>query len=243
MTERWARPRQVGLATLDHAAAVAEATTVLGLGPGFADPELQHLGLLDFTAPVGPDAYLEILAPARADHALDGWLQRRGGAAGWVLSTQVPDLEGVRERCAEQGMRIVTDTTAMGHEILQLHPRDAGLLLELDAFSPRDQWFWDDLPGNRAAQQARSMVVDDIVAVVVACDEPLVLAGRWARVLGIAGPEAVDGGASLAVSERVVEFVPSRNGIGGFVGIRVRAVDRSTAGREASLCGVQVIFE
>jgi hypothetical protein len=244
MTDRWAQLRQVGIATLDHEAEVAKATAVLGLGPGFADPELEHLGLLDFTVPVGPHAYLEILAPATPDHSLVSWLRRKGGAAGWVLSTQVPDLDGVRERCAEQGMRVVTDTAAMGHEILQLHPRDAGVLLELDAFAPQDQWFWDDLPANQAAQQARGSVVDDIVAVVIACAEPHALATRWARVLGLAAPEGVDGeGASLALGERIVDFVPSVDGKSGLVGMRVRAVDRSAAGRTAELCGVQVVFE
>ena len=34
----------------------------------------------------------------------------------------------------------------MGHDIIQLHPLDVGVLLELDAFLPRDAWFWDDLP-------------------------------------------------------------------------------------------------
>jgi hypothetical protein len=51
---RWAELRQVGFATLDHAAAVRTATDLLALGPGFGDPLLADLGLADFTAPVGP---------------------------------------------------------------------------------------------------------------------------------------------------------------------------------------------
>jgi hypothetical protein len=35
---RWAELRQVGFATLDHAAAVRTATDLLALGPGFSDP-------------------------------------------------------------------------------------------------------------------------------------------------------------------------------------------------------------
>jgi len=54
---RWAELRQVGFATLDHAAAVRTATELLALGPGFDDPLLAAMHLADFTAPVGPDTY------------------------------------------------------------------------------------------------------------------------------------------------------------------------------------------
>jgi len=61
---QWAELRQVGFATLDHEAAVRTATDLLALGPGFGDPLLAAMGLADFTAPVGPDTYVEVLAPA-----------------------------------------------------------------------------------------------------------------------------------------------------------------------------------
>ena len=73
-----------------------------------------------------------------------------------MLSTQVPSLDGVKERAAEHGVRVAVETQAMGHDIIQLHPLDVGVLLELDAFLPRDGWFWDDLP---AAQAARTGIV------------------------------------------------------------------------------------
>lgn len=50
MTEtQWAELRQVGLATLDHQAAVRAATDLLELGPGFGDPLLAAWHLADFT--------------------------------------------------------------------------------------------------------------------------------------------------------------------------------------------------
>ena len=120
--DRRAELRQVGFATLDHAAAVRTATELLALGPGFGDPLLAERGLAEV-----------------------------GGSSGWVLSTQVPSLDGVKERAAEYGVRVAVETQAMGHDIIQLHPLDAGVLLELDVFLPRDAWFWDDLPEARAA--------------------------------------------------------------------------------------------
>ena len=107
MTEnRWAELRQVGFAALDHAAAVRAATDLLGLGPGFGDPLLAELNLADFTAPIGPDTYVEVLAPTVPEHSVARWLRRVGGASGWVHSAQVPTLDGVAERAAERGVRI-----------------------------------------------------------------------------------------------------------------------------------------
>ena len=169
---RWAELRQVGFAALDHAAAVRTATELLALGPGFGDPLLAELGLADFTAPVGPDTYLEVLAPTTPDHPVARWLDKVGGSSGWVLSTQVPSLDGVKERAAEHGVRVAVETQAMGRDIIQLHPLDVGVLLELDAFLPRDGWFWDDLPAAQAAQAARTAKADDILAVDVAVAGP-----------------------------------------------------------------------
>ncbi len=184
--DRWAELRQVGFATLDHAAAVRTATELLALGPGFGDPLLAELGLADFTAPVGPGTYVEVLAPTTPGHSVARWLGRVGGASGWVLSTQVPSLDGRKERAAERGVRIAVETQAMGHDIIQLHPLDVGVLLELDAFLPRDTWFWDELPAAQAAQAARTTKADDIVAVEVAVDpeglrDPVAMAETWAH--------------------------------------------------------------
>ena len=95
--DRWAELRQVAFATLDHAAAVQTATELLALGPGFDDPLLAAMHLADFTAPLGPDTYVEVLAPTTPDHSVARRLGRVGGSSGWVLSTQVPSLDGVKE--------------------------------------------------------------------------------------------------------------------------------------------------
>lgn len=53
-----------------------------------------ELGLADFTAPVGPGTYVEVLAPVTPGHQVARWLDKVGGSSGWVLSTQVPSLDG-----------------------------------------------------------------------------------------------------------------------------------------------------
>src|SRR5260370_33286937 len=108
------------------------------------------------------------------------WLGRAGGAAGWVIATQVPSLDGIEERAAEHGVRIAVQTQAMGHNIVQFHPLDVGVLLELDEFLPRSAWVWDELETARAAQASRRPKVDTIVAGDAATPDPAAIAPTWA---------------------------------------------------------------
>lgn len=242
MADTRARLRQVVFAALDHGAAVQQATDLLELGPGFDDPLLVDFDLADFTAPVGPDTYVEVCAPTTQDHPLARWLRRVGGSAGWVLSTQVPSLTGIRQRCAEHGVRIAVQTTAMGRDIIQLHPKDAGLMLELDALLPHDAWFWDDLPAAQAAQASRSAKADDIVAVDIAADDPARLAALWSVILGIDPPVPAGDGADLAFGTRTIRFVPAAGDRTGIVAVDVHAADRAVAGQSGELCQTRIRF-
>jgi hypothetical protein len=251
MTEtQWAELRQIGFATLDHEAAVRAATELLALGPGFDDPLLAAVHLADFTAPVGPDTYIEMLAPTTPDHSVARWLGRVGGSSGWVLSTQVPSLAGVKERAASRGVRVAVETQAMGHDIIQLHPLDVGVLLELDAFLPRDAWFWDDMPAARVAHAARTTKADDIVAVDIAVDPspsalrgPAAMAATWAAIIGIDPPVATADGATIAFGRRTIRFVPATSGRTGIVAVDVHATDREHGvGRQGELCHTVIRF-
>jgi hypothetical protein len=244
MTEnQWAELRQVGFASLDHGAAVKAATELLELGPGFDDPLLAALHLADFTAPLGPDTYVEVLAPTTPDHSIARWLGRVGGSSGWVLSTQVPSLAGVKERAAAHGVRIAVETEAMGHPIIQLHPLDVGVLLELDELLPREAWFWDDMPAAQAAQASRSLKADDIVAVDVAVADPVTMAGTWAAIIGIDPPVATADGAAIAFSGRPIRFVPAAGGRTGIVAVDVHATDRqNVVGLKGELCNTLIRF-
>lgn len=242
-TSSWARLRQVCFATLDHEAGVQQATKLLDLGPGFADPLLADWNLADFTAPVGPDTYVEVLAPTLADHPVARWLHRAGGSAGWVLSTQVPSLSGVRERAAQHGVRIAVETTALGRNIVQLHPKDAGIMLELDELLPRDAWFWDDMAAAQAAHAGRTAKVDDIVAVEIAAADPAPLASVWAAIIGIDPPVPAGEGADLKFGSRTIRFRPALDGRTGIVAVDVHAVDRdNVAGQAGELCHTLIRF-
>ncbi len=238
---RWAQLRQVVLATLDHAGDTELVRSTLRLGPSFDDPELATIGLADATMPIGAQTYLEVCAPMTDDHRVAAWLRKVGGKSGWCLSTQVPNLDGVRERCAQLGVRIAVEAQALGHEIVQLHPLDVGVLLELDSFVPRDQWFWDDLASARVAQLQRGVFVDDIVGVEIAIENPVAMATTWATIIGLPAPELAGDGAVLSFSGRPIRFVGLEDRR-GLVAIDMHTSDRARAGDSVVLCNTKIRF-
>ena len=233
-TTTWAKLRQVVLATDDIVESGDTLRTALGLGPGFADPELDEVGLADDTIPVGTEAFLELVAPATADHDLHRYLARNGGRAGYCLSVQHPDPRGAAARAAAMGIRVtLTIEEFMGAHIIQLHPRDVGVLLELDGVVDPERWFWDDRDDRvPTPDDAR---VDEVLGVIIAVPEPTAMARRWRDLLALPdGPaDRVD------LSGRTVRFVPiGADGRQGLIGVDLRSVDGSVD--DLHLVGVDV---
>ncbi|MGN6609713.1 MAG: hypothetical protein ACTHMS_22215 [Jatrophihabitans sp.] len=196
----WAYLRQVVVATTSHDADLRTVRAALGLGAGFDDPELKKMNLADATMPVSATRYLEFVAPIVDEGPVASWLAKTGPRGGYTLSVQHPDPDAVRARCHEAGVRVPIDELAFGRQVLQLHPKDVGLVLEIDGIPERDVWFWDDIdPGPEP--NAR---VDEIVGVEIAVADPEAMAALWVRILGIpepTHPTVLDLGAT-------VRFVP-----------------------------------
>jgi hypothetical protein len=87
-------------------------------------------------------------------------------------------------------VRLAADQEVLSHPIVQLHPADVGVLLELDGIPDRSAWFWDDItPGPRP-----DALIDDILAVTVAVPDPEATTALWAGIIGLepAGPARLD---------------------------------------------------
>jgi hypothetical protein len=197
----WAKLRQVVIATTDHESDTRALRAAFGLGAGFGDPELKSLALLDATLPVSAERYLEVISPENDTALVTPWLRKIGGRGGYVLSVQHPDPAGVRERAGALGVRVAVDTEALGHVILQLHPKDVGVVLEVDGIADPDAWFWDDIdPGPEAGAG-----ISDIVGVEVPVADPAAMTALWRDLLGLgepAGPDELDlGGAYVRFTE------------------------------------------
>jgi len=235
----WAELRQVGFATLDHEAAVRTATELLALGPGFGDPLLAAVHLADFTAPVGPDTYVEVLAPTTPDHSVARWLGRVGGSSGWVLSTQVPSLDGVKERAAECGVRVAVETQAMATSSsctrstsaccsswTRSCPGTPGSGMTCPRPGPRTP----PAPPRRTTSPPST-------------SPPAAMAATWAAIIGLDPPAATVDGAAIAFSSRTIRFVPATSGRTGIVAVDVHATDREHgAGVQGELCRTVIRF-
>ncbi|MBI1379130.1 MAG: hypothetical protein GC157_16860 [Frankiales bacterium] len=180
----WAKLRQVVIATTEHDSDLTAVRKAFGLGAGFADPELHELHMDDATMPVSGERYLEFVAPTGPEAAVHRWITRIGGRGGYVLSVQHPDPDAVKARALAAGVRVPIDTEALGHRIIQLHPQDVGLLLELDGIADPQAWFWDDInPGPEP-----DATVSDIVGVEVPVADPAATAAQWHSLLDLGEP-------------------------------------------------------
>jgi hypothetical protein len=184
-TGSWAKLRQVVIGTTDHTADVKAARAAFGLGEGFADPEVAHMSLVDATLPVAPGRYLEFVAPTDDGISFAQWLAKIGGRGGYVLSVQHPDPFAVKQRALARAIRVPIDVEAFGHPVIQLHPKDVGLLLEVDGIADPDTWFWDDIDPGPEADAA----ISDILAVEVPVADPAAMASLWHELLDLGQPK------------------------------------------------------
>lgn len=228
----WADLRQVVLATTTPAEVAGELRAQLGLGRGFGDPELQAFGIDDDTMAVGADTFLEVVSPTTAEHPIAAWLAKRGGSAGYLLSVQVSDVDACLARCEQAGVRVTVRHVVQGWNVAQLHPGDmGGSSVELDGLHERGRWFWDALDIDRPA----SSLVDDVVAVDVASDDPAAFLAKWATVFGL---DADTTSNTLALGTRTVRFVPGP-ARAGIVAVDLQLADAASAPFEFTAGNVQ----
>ena len=201
-TGMWEILRQVVIGARDLDKTGRQLREALNLAPGFADPLLEDIGLADETLAVGPQAFLEIVAPLDETVSLARWIRKGGGEGGYALSIQVSNIAPYLERAAAVGVRTVADLEAYGHRIVQLHPGDLGLLVELDEIPDADEWFWDETEKEVSVDPW----VDDILGVDVSSPDPAKTATLWAEVFGKKPDSART--LSIRLGSRVVSFVP-----------------------------------
>lgn len=231
---RWAVLRHLVLAADDALAASARLAGALRLPAGFGDPELAAIELTDRNLPVGAQKYLEVVGPLGPGSYINRWLRRVGGQGGYCLSVQVPDVAACRQRALDRGVRLAADQEVLGHRIIQLHPADAGVLLELDGIPDQSRWFWDDItPGPRP-----DALIDDITAVTVGVPDPAAAAALWADITGLdlAAPARLD------FSGCAIEF--AEHSRGQLLGATFRlAAHADPAGLPASLLGLRAAYQ
>lgn len=225
--------RQVIIGTGDMEKSSAQFQESFGLAKGFADPILETIGMDDQTFRVGPEAHLELVGALTPEAAINGWIAKVGGiGGGYGLAIQVGDLAPLLANAAEMGVRTIEDMEVYGHRIVQLHPGDLGLLVELDEITDPEKWFWDDVD----AEVPAAPLIDEVLAVEVSSPDPAGQAAKWAQLFGLE-VSTVDGVPTLSLGSRTVRFVEGE--VKMMTGVDLAVVEgASVAERKVEISGV-----
>ena len=210
----WLRLRQIALVAPELEGAVDELRALFGIEVCFRDPGVAHFGLVNALLPLG-NQFIEIVAPTRSGTAGGRYLERRGGAGGYMVITQCDDHAPRRRRVEQLGVRIVHDFTTREFINMQMHPKDTGgSFFEIDQQLGRGALDvdgpWEPAGGANWKTARRTDRVARIAAAEVQADDPDRLAARWAEIAEL----SVVGGAHprIELDNAAVRFVPCTDG-------------------------------
>ena len=217
------RLRQAVIAAAELEPVAGALRAELDLDEPFADPGVGFFGLHNAVFALG-DQFLEVIAPQRADTAVDRWLARHGGDGGYMLIFQVPDIAGARERAEALGIRSVWGVDLEDISATHLHPADVrGTIVSVDEPRPPESWRWG---GPDWEGKAGTGAPGTLRGVTVAVPEPDAVRARWTEVLGAEPPgvEFVEGDDAV-VAWRVA--VPGRSGSVDVGGVRIEFEEKA----------------
>ncbi len=239
----WLRLRQIALVAPELEPAVDELKSLFGLEVCFRDPGVAHFGLVNALLPLG-NQFIEIVAPTRDGTAGGRYLERRGGAGGYMVITQCDDHAPRRKRVAQLGVRIVNQFETHEFRNMQMHPKDTG-----GSFFEIDQQLgegahdadgpWEPAGGADWKKAQRTDRVTRIAAVEVQADDPAAVAARWAEIAEL----SVKAGAapSIELDNCTIRFVPCTDGRPeGLGGLDIVARDRAAILATAKARGTRV---
>ena len=177
-------------------------------------------GLENALFPIGHQ-FLEVVAPVTAGTAAGRFLDRRGGDGGYMVISQVDDLQVRRRRCAALGVRVAHEIRHDAYRELQLHPRDVGAAMlsfshQEAGGAAADPWH----PAGPGAANPSSRGAQAMEGAELQGDDPEGLAARWSAVTE--RPLGRDAAARpvIAFDDAALRFVPARDGRGeGLAGL------------------------
>ena len=223
--------RQVALVAPLLGPAVDELSDILGIETCHVDPGLSIWGLENTLLPVGTN-FIEVVAPVTDGTAAGRYVERRGGAGGYMVICQTRTRESqnaCRERASALGVRVAFESDEReGFSIMQLHPRDLEAAFfeidwDIDAdFSGR----WEPAGGIDWTRHIRSDRVRDIGGVELQCETPADLAEKWARIADVA-VRSEDGNPVVQLNNAKLRFVTIADNRGpGLGGVDLVVNDR-----------------
>ncbi len=225
------RLRQICLVAPELEPAVDEITDVLGIAVAYRDGAVAKYGLVNAVMPIG-HCFLEVVAPTQEGTAAGRYLERRGGAGGYMVILDCDDIGFWEQRVKALGVRVANDLDYAGaYRGLQLHPRGTGgTLLEINWTPGGDAL---DGPYHPAGPEwptaVRTGAVSELLGAEIQSEHPAELAARWSDILDRPVHRDTSGVARIDLDLGSIRFVAATDGRGeGLSGIDVRAPGRAT---------------
>jgi hypothetical protein len=235
------RLRQIAMVAPELRPVEQAAGELLRAGVCYRDPGVGKYGLENALWALG-GTFLEALAPIQPGTTAGRYMDRRGGATGYMVILDCDDLGPLRARLAALSVRLVEDLSvgdaAMHATALHLHPRDTGgCLLSIDHHGPdagmMGSYAWAGADWQRHAVQHLS-----ISGAVLTCIDPAATAARWAAILN--RPEQAHGaGWRIGLDNATIDFMAVADSSGeGLAAIRITGLSAPTR-----LCGMDFLPE
>jgi len=227
----WLRLRQIALVAPELAPVEEDLREIFGLELCHRDPGLARFGLENSLWPLGNN-FIEVVAPIEEGSAGGRYLERRGGAGGYMVITQCDDHAPRKKRVAELGIRLVADSDRGEFANMQLHPKDTGgSFFEIDEQrGPRgydEDGPWGAVGGDGWQEHRRLERVRAIRAVEMQCDDPRAVAARWSDIAELPVVETGAGRYEIGLQNAVLRFAPITDGRPeGLSGLDIEVADR-----------------
>ncbi len=223
------RIRQVAICAPDIRPVERAVEQALDITAAHRDKPGAPIWMFNGVFPVG-DTFLEILQPERSSAPTQKFLDKQGGAAGYMLLLQVDDIDRARARATAVGVRIAMDMPKRNYhgvtaQALHLHPGDTrGALTSFDWMENWEDWAWG---GDAWRWHQRTDVVQGIVGAEIASADPDALAAHYALLLG----RPVHDDNTIELDGGTLRFVAGAPGARDRLsGIDMTATDRARVG-------------
>ncbi|MEM5516754.1 VOC family protein [Henriciella sp. AS95] len=152
---------------------------VFQLGKPFHDKAVAEFGLKNSVFSIG-DQFIEVVWPVKDDAPLHRFLERNGGAGGYMVIFETDDIDAARTRLDGAGIRRVWNIDLDDIAASHIHPADVGAaIISIDETRPWGSWRWG---GPKWKDEA---VEGELSGAILESPDPNGLASRWAAALGI----------------------------------------------------------
>jgi catechol 2,3-dioxygenase-like lactoylglutathione lyase family enzyme len=202
------RLRQICLVAPHLDASSALIRDLLGVEECHRDAGVAKYGLENVLFPIGPDRFLEVVAPTRPGTAAGRFLEQTRGRGGYMLIFDCDDPKVRAQRAQALGVRVANHIDRERYQGYQLHPKDCrATFLEFN-HTPGGQDlhgpYWP--AGEHWQRNVRADVTRNLEGVEVLSRDASGLAAHWSSIMGVP-VSAQDGRHVINVGEQTITIV------------------------------------